>query len=77
MIVSQLKEYIEEHGSASRSAMAKHFSLSEDGVEAMLEIWAKKGKISKAVDTDKQGNITEIRYRIIDSLTIPTDTRFR
>lgn len=42
MILNELKRYIEENGIVSRSAIAKKFSLSEDGVDAMLAVWIKK-----------------------------------
>lgn len=51
MILNELKRYIEENGIVSRSAIAKKFSLSEDGVDAMLAVWIKKGVLSRTIDT--------------------------
>lgn len=76
MIVSDLKAYIEEHGTTSRSTLAKHFALSEDGVEAMLEVWVKKGKITKITSTDKSGETTDVKYRIVDTKGIPLNVVF-
>lgn len=47
MILQQLKAYLEARGKTRRSALAQHFGISEDGVDAMLEIWVQKGKLSK------------------------------
>ena len=47
MILQQLKQYIEQQGRISRSSLAHHFGMSEDGVEAMLDIWIRKGKIGR------------------------------
>ena len=47
MILTQLKEYIVKHGRPSRSVLAKHFSISEDGVDAMLDVWLRRGMLSR------------------------------
>ncbi|USD40346.1 iron transporter FeoC [Vibrio sp. SCSIO 43135] len=62
MILNELKRYIEHSGFVSRKELAKKFSLSEDGVDAMLSVWIRKGVISKMVDTNKSDHITRIRY---------------
>lgn len=49
MILTQLKGHLVANGRTSRSALAKQFGLSADGVDAMLAIWIKKGKVSKAL----------------------------
>ena len=63
MIVSELKEYIQQHNGASRKELATHFALSEDGVDAMLEIWIRKGQLSKSIALDKGKGVKEVRYR--------------
>ncbi|MCK6262667.1 FeoC-like transcriptional regulator [Vibrio sp. ZSDE26] len=62
MILSDLIEYIEVQGTSSRKDLAKQFALSEDGVDAMLGVWIKKGKISRINDTNKLGHTTRVRY---------------
>ncbi|GAB3526294.1 FeoC-like transcriptional regulator [Photobacterium alginatilyticum] len=47
MILQQLKQYIEQHGRSSRKDLAHHFGMSEDGVDTMLDVWVRKGTISK------------------------------
>lgn len=47
MILQQLKQYIEQQGRSSRKSLASHFGMSEDGVEAMLDVWVRKGTVGK------------------------------
>ncbi|MBB1314295.1 MULTISPECIES: FeoC-like transcriptional regulator [Aliivibrio] len=47
MILTELKQYIDEEGRVERLTLAKKFSMSEDGVDAMLELWVKKGKLTR------------------------------
>ncbi|MGF1721448.1 FeoC-like transcriptional regulator [Vibrio kyushuensis] len=62
MILTELIEHITKNGTTSRQKLANRFAISEDGVDAMLEVWIKKGKISRINDTSKTGNITGVRY---------------
>ncbi|MEZ9653492.1 FeoC-like transcriptional regulator [Vibrio splendidus] len=64
MILTELHQYIVNEGVAARSELASKFGMSEDGVDAMLGVWVKKGKISRLVDTNKHGHTTRIRYTI-------------
>ncbi|PMH41901.1 iron transporter FeoC [Vibrio sp. 10N.286.49.B3] len=64
MILMELKQYIADQGVATRAQLAKQFSMSEDGVDAMLNLWVKKGKISRLIDTNKAQHITRVRYRL-------------
>ncbi|WP_117233372.1 FeoC-like transcriptional regulator [Vibrio maerlii] len=64
MILTQLHQHIEQNGPVSQKDLATKFGLSEDGVDAMLEVWIKKGKISRLVDTNKQNQVTRIRYAV-------------
>ncbi|AIU67493.1 MULTISPECIES: FeoC-like transcriptional regulator [Vibrio] len=62
MILQELKRHIEQQGCVSQKELAKKFSMSEDGVDAMLAVWIKKGKISRLVDTNKARKVTRVRY---------------
>ncbi len=62
MILSELKQYIAKQGQATRKELAQRFALSEDGVDAMLEVWIKKGVISRLIDTNSANHITRVRY---------------
>ncbi|NAW58765.1 MULTISPECIES: FeoC-like transcriptional regulator [unclassified Vibrio] len=64
MILSELKRYIEQQGSASRKELAKCFALSEDGVDAMLTVWIRKGIISRTIDTNRAEHVTRVRYSV-------------
>lgn len=64
MILTELHQYIDNEGVAARSELASKFGVSEDGIDAMLGVWVKKGKISRLVDTNKHGHTTRIRYTI-------------
>ena len=64
MILTELHQYIDDHSVAARNELASKFGMSEDGVDAMLSVWVKKGKISRLVDTNKHGDTTRIRYTI-------------
>jgi len=62
MILTELKQAIEEQGGMTRKELAKRFSMSEDGVDAMLAIWIKKGVISRLIDTNIAHYVTRVRY---------------
>ncbi|ELR67348.1 Ferrous iron transport protein C [Photobacterium marinum] len=47
MILQQLKQYIEQQGRVSRKSLAHHFGMSEDGVDAMLDVWVRKGALGR------------------------------
>lgn len=64
MILNELKQHIEQEGQVTQKELAKKFALSEDGVDAMLAVWIKKGVISRMIDTNKAQKITRIRYAI-------------
>ncbi|WP_163390828.1 FeoC-like transcriptional regulator [Enterovibrio norvegicus] len=60
MILTDLKLYIEAHPKCSQAELAKVFNLSEDGVDAMLSVWVKKGRV-KTIVSARQGK-SERRY---------------
>lgn len=62
MILKALKSYVVQQGCVSQKALAKKFSMSEDGVDAMIEVWIRKGVISRLVDTNNEHKISRIRY---------------
>jgi len=65
VILSDLKTFIFEQGSATRKELAMKFSLSEDGVDAMLAVWVKKGVLSQMIDLDKSKTVRQVRYRAV------------
>ncbi|EMB7843965.1 iron transporter FeoC [Vibrio vulnificus] len=72
MILKELYQYIADKGTVSQSDLAKQFGMSEDGADAMLSVWIKKGKVSRLVDTNKAHSVTRIRYAVTkqDSLSL-------
>ena len=64
MILNQLKQAIAEHGTMSRKELARRFALSEDGVDAMLSGWIRKGVISRFIDTNSIHHVTRVRYAL-------------
>ncbi|ENM5832057.1 iron transporter FeoC [Vibrio metoecus] len=62
MILTDLKAAIEAKGSITLQELARRFSLSEDGVDAMLSVWIKKGVISRQQYTNAEDTIVRVRY---------------
>ena len=65
MILAELKQYITSKASVSRKELAQEFGLSEDGVDAMMSVWVKKGSISRLVDTDRGDRVKRVRYTLV------------
>ncbi|EMB9235402.1 iron transporter FeoC [Vibrio alginolyticus] len=64
MILKELYQYIADKGTVSQSDLVKQFGMSEDGADAMLNVWIKKGKISRLVDTNNAHDVTRVRYSV-------------
>ncbi|MDC0611720.1 FeoC-like transcriptional regulator [Vibrio sp.] len=71
MILHELRNYIAEKGMVTRNELAKRFALSEDGVDAMLEVWLKKGVICRYADTNLKNHVSRVRYSINERESIP------
>ncbi|GAB7220650.1 FeoC-like transcriptional regulator [Vibrio comitans] len=69
MILQQLKSYLEQHGTTERAVLANHFGLTEDGVDAMLQVWVNKGKVTRMFDTIK-GQEKGVRYTINQGISL-------
>lgn len=67
MILAELKQFIDQQGCVSQRDLAKKFGLSEDGVDAMLSVWIRKGVISRLVDTNAAKHVMRVRYAKVDS----------
>ena len=65
MILTELKQYIASKAYVSRKELAREFGLSEDGVDAMMSVWVKKGSISRLVDTDQRDRVKRGRYTLV------------
>ncbi|MGR5236591.1 FeoC-like transcriptional regulator [Vibrio alfacsensis] len=64
MILKELYQYIADKGMVTQSELAKQFGMSEDGADAMLSVWIKKGRISRLLDTNKAHDVTRVRYAV-------------
>ncbi|MGL4192709.1 MAG: FeoC-like transcriptional regulator [Vibrio sp.] len=62
MILNELKAAIEQQHGITRQQLAQRFALSEDGVEAMLAVWIKKGVLSRQQYTNAQDAVVRVRY---------------
>ena len=65
MILAELKQYITSKACVSRKELAQEFGLSEDGVDAMMSVWVKKGSISRLLDTDRGDRVKRVRYTLV------------
>lgn len=73
MILHELRNYIAEKGMVTRQELAKKFALSEDGVDAMLEVLLKKGIVCRYSDTGLNNHISRVRYSLNKKDSIPMD----
>ena len=47
MILSDIRDYLTEKGEATLNDVALHFDISPDAARGMLEVWMRKGKVSR------------------------------
>ena len=50
MILSDLKQYVQERGEVSLEDLARHFDADPSAIEGMLAFWIHKGRISKRIE---------------------------
>ncbi|MCJ2375685.1 FeoC-like transcriptional regulator [Vibrio sp. ZSDZ34] len=67
MILSDLKQAIVETPGITRQSLAERFALSEDGVDAMLTVWIKKGVLTRTEDRTKTQALLRVRYHLNQS----------
>lgn len=66
MILSDIKKYLQSHGSVALADIAIHFDAEPDAVRGMLEVWERKGMVEKNFvsascgDNCKQCDITAV-----------------
>ncbi|MGF1763770.1 FeoC-like transcriptional regulator [Aliivibrio kagoshimensis] len=67
MILTELKSYIQMHGRVSRTELVKQFGMSQDGVDAMLDVWIQRGEVSRELlgsgDSANCQQADEVWYR--------------
>ena len=55
MILSQVRDYLNQRGQCTLSDIALHFDTDASAVRGMLDIWIKKGKVEKRSATASCG----------------------
>jgi len=56
MILSQIRDYLQQRGQCTLSDIALHFDTDAGAVRGMLEIWIRKGKVEKRSATASCGS---------------------
>jgi len=47
MILSEVRDYLQERGQASLQELALHFDSDPDALRGMLEHWIRKGRVTR------------------------------
>ncbi|MCK5360153.1 MAG: FeoC-like transcriptional regulator [Gammaproteobacteria bacterium] len=55
MILSDIRNYMQQHGQVSLADVALHFDIEPDAARGMLDIWVKKGKVQRRAATSSCG----------------------
>ena len=56
MILSDIRQYLEQRGQASLGDIALHFDADPDAVRGMLQAWIRKGKVIRRASTASCGS---------------------
>ena len=51
MILSEVRDYLQQRGRATLADIALHFDTEPDAVRGMLQIWIQKGKVHRQMAT--------------------------
>lgn len=74
MILQEISDYVKEAGRIEEKKLLKHFHLSSEGLEPMMSVLLKRGKIQKIIN-QRGGNLPpEIYYSWAETTQIPTLT---
>ncbi len=47
MILSDIRDYLRQHGQATLADIATHFDTSPEAMRGMLETWIRKGRVER------------------------------
>ena len=47
MILSEIKTYLMQRGQSSLAEIASHFNTDPEAIRGMLEVWLRKGRVSR------------------------------
>lgn len=56
MILADIRSYLERRGQASLADLALHFDSDPDALRGMLQVWIRKGRVSKGTATAACGS---------------------
>lgn len=55
MILSEIRNYLQDRGQSSLADIALHFDIEPDAARGMLDIWIRKGKLQRRAATTSCG----------------------
>ena len=55
MILSDIRDYMQQHGQVSLADIALHFDSEPDAVRGMLDVWIRKGNVYRRSATSSCG----------------------
>ncbi len=55
MILSDIRDYLQQRGQATLADIALHFDTDPDAVRGMLQVWIQKGKVHRQMATASCG----------------------
>ena len=55
MILSDIRDYLQDRGQSTLADIALHFDIEPDAARGMLDIWIKKGKLQRRSATGSCG----------------------
>ncbi|WP_407330851.1 FeoC-like transcriptional regulator [Enterovibrio sp. 27052020O] len=62
MILTELRDYVIDNPQCSQTELASNFGLSEDGIDAMLSVWIKKGQIKTTISDSHNGVVRRYQW---------------
>ncbi|MBJ6609501.1 MAG: DeoR family transcriptional regulator [Candidatus Thiothrix moscowensis] len=55
MLLGEIRDYLQQHGTASVDAVATHFDIAPDTARFALDYWQRKGKIRQMATVCSSG----------------------
>jgi hypothetical protein len=74
MILQAITEYVQTKGRVEEQKLLKHFHLSREGLDPMMAVLLKRGKIHKTINRRGNSLPPEIYYSWTEAAQIPTLT---
>jgi len=74
MILQEISDYVEDAGRIEEKKLLAHFHLCSEGLEPMMAVLLKRGKIQKTINQRGNRLPPKIYYSWTDTAQIPTLT---